>query len=74
MSAVRSAPKAYAKKLVRSEGDNILSQLDEELGKREKLQEDANKNMGTFGKSVGGLGDVLDKVGGGKFIKKILCI
>ena len=56
---------------MKSEGDNILSQLDEELGKREKLQEDANKNMGTFGKSVGGLGDVLDKVGGGKFGKML---
>jgi len=56
---------------MKSEGDSILSQLDEELGKREKIQEDTGKNMGAFGKSVGGLGDVLDKVGGGKFGKML---
>lgn len=53
------------------EQDSLLNTLDEELGKREKLQEATNKNMGTFGKSIGGLGDVLDKVGGGKFGKML---
>tara|TARA_Y100000385_G_scaffold278835_1_gene327661 strand:+ start:1483 stop:3681 length:2199 start_codon:yes stop_codon:yes gene_type:complete len=53
------------------ESDSIIQQLDEELSKREKLQEATNKNLGTFGKSVGGLGDVLDKVGGGKFGKML---
>lgn len=53
------------------ESDAIIKQLDEELSKREKLQEATNKNLGTFGKSVGGLGDVLDKVGGGKFGKML---
>jgi hypothetical protein len=56
---------------MKSEEGSILDQLDEELKKREKLQEATNKNLGTFGKSVGGLGDVLDKVGGGKFGKML---
>jgi hypothetical protein len=45
--------------------------LNEKLKETEKIQEDTGKNMGTFGKSVGGLGDVLDKVGGGKFGKML---
>ena len=48
-----------------------VAELEKKLQGVEKLQKDAGKNMGTFGKSIGGLGDVLDQVGGGKFGKML---
>lgn len=48
-----------------------VAELEKKLREVEQLQKDAGKNMGTFGKSIGGLGDVLDKVGGGKFGKML---
>ena len=55
----------------KEDSDSILKQLDEELKKREELEEATGKNMGVAGKSLGGLQGVLDKVGGGKFGKML---
>ena len=55
----------------KEESDSILTQLDEELKKREELEEATGKNMGVAGKSLGGIQGVLDKVGGGKFGKML---
>ena len=56
---------------IKKEDDDILTQLDQEIKKREELEKATSKNLGTFGKSIGGIGDVLDKVGGGKFGKML---
>jgi len=55
----------------KEDNDSILKQLDEELKKREELEEATGKNMGVAGKSLGGIQGVLDKVGGGKFGKML---
>jgi len=55
----------------KNEQDSLLKTLGEELKKREDIEEATGKNMGVAGKSLGGLQDVLDKVGGGKFGKML---
>tara|TARA_R110002073_G_scaffold7163_1_gene41139 strand:+ start:319 stop:2553 length:2235 start_codon:yes stop_codon:yes gene_type:complete len=55
----------------KDEQDSLLNTLDEELKKREEIEEATGKNMGVAGKSLGGIQGVLDKVGGGKFGKML---
>ncbi len=55
----------------KDEQDSLLNILDEELKKREELENATGKNLGVAGGALGGLEGVLDKVGGGKFGKML---